>query len=93
MRTSEATINRHSFYHFSTLNRGSYYNQDITFQSWQQTMNDKIKIILRDVPLSQVRVASVFADKTSNEEANADDGVLDPLEKDRDVSHLWPLVL
>ena len=42
----------------------------------------------RDVPLSQVRVASVFAEKMNNEEADADDGIVDPLEKDRDVSLL-----
>ncbi|XP_041350352.1 protein polybromo-1-like isoform X3 [Gigantopelta aegis] len=50
---------------------------------WTTVKNENVKIVLRETPLSQVRVASVFADKTPCDVVVEDDGQTSVLDKTR----------
>ena len=57
-------------------------------QIWQMPKNDSVKIISRDVPLLQNRVASVFMQKQTavNNDSSEDDGDTQIIEKVREVA-------
>lgn len=63
-------------------------------QIWQTPQSKNVNFVPREVPRTPVRVASVFADKTSSENALDDSDTI--IDKKREVGsdgHTWQSVL